>query len=105
MLTMRTAAAAAALMLGSSVLALAQSPTTSPPAAWNGSDWTTGASGASTAPMSTAEREVRRKLESEGYDSITDLRQDKDGWMATARKDGKQVLLDIDNNGKVAITK
>ena len=103
--TIRTAAVAAALVLGSSTLASAQSSATSPSAAWNASDWTLGTSGASTVPMSTAEREVRRKLESEGYDTITDLQQDKDGWMATARKDGKQVLLDIDNDGKVAITK
>ena len=105
MLPMRTAAAAAALVLGSSALVLAQSDAPSPPAAWNAPDWASGPSGPSTAPMTTAEREVRRTLESEGYDSITDLRQDKDGWMATARKNGKQVLLDIDNNGKIAITK
>lgn len=103
MLTMRTAAVAAALILGSS--ALAQSGAASRSATWRATDWTSGTSGASTAPITAAEREVRRKLESEGYDSVTDLRQDKDGWMATARKDGKQVLLDIDNNGKVAVTK
>ena len=105
MMTMHTAAIAAALVFGSSAVAWAQSSATSPPAAWNASDWTRGTSGPSTAPMSAVERDVRRKLESEGYDSITDLQQDKDGWMATARKGGKQVLLDIDNDGNVAVTK
>ena len=100
--TIRTAAVAAALVLGSSTLASAQSSATSPSAPWSTGD---GTSGPSTAPMSAAERDVRRKLESAGYDTITGLQQDKDGWMATARKGGKQVLLDIDNDGNVAVTK
>jgi hypothetical protein len=56
-------------------------------------------------PVSAAERDVRGKLADKGYDTITSLRQDKDGWMATALKDGKQVLLDIDNDGNIAMTK
>jgi hypothetical protein len=107
---MRAAAIAASLVLGSSAAAWAQSSAAaaSPPAAaWNANDGVLGtSSGRSTAPTSAAEeQDMRRKLEREGYDTITDRRRDKDGWMATARKDGKQVLLDIDNDGTVAITK
>jgi hypothetical protein len=47
------------------------------------------------------EADVRKKLESEGYTQVTDIKQDKDGFMAKAMKDGKQVSLDIDSNGMV----
>ena len=52
-----------------------------------------------------AESGIRAKLEREGYSQVSHLKQDKDGWMATAVKDGKQVILDIDNEGNIVVTK
>jgi Peptidase propeptide and YPEB domain len=106
MLMLRTAAVAAVLVFGPLSLVLAQSSTQSPPASSNTTDGPTMTnSGAPWTPTNVTEQEVRKKLESEGYSQISDVKQDKDGYMATAVKDGKQVVLDIDNNGKVAVTK
>jgi hypothetical protein len=102
---MRTTAAAMALILVSSGLALAQSSDPEPSTPRSTGDWSSGASGPSTMPVGAVERDVRGKLADKGYDTITSLRQDKDGWMATALKDGKQVLLDIDHDCNIAVTK
>ena len=104
MLNVKTMAVAAALALGVSGLALAQTSTTQPSkpgtgttAPSTGAPSTTAGSGSSV----MTEADVKQKLEKEGYSQVTDVKKDKDGYTAKAMKGGKQVMLDIDKSGKV----
>jgi hypothetical protein len=37
----------------------------------------------------------------QGYSDVRNIHQDKDGWKATATKNGKQVAVDLDRNGNI----
>lgn len=55
--------------------------------------------------MQMSEQDVKKKLEGEGYSDISDVQKNKDGYMAKAMKDGKQVTLDVDGKGNVSTKK
>jgi hypothetical protein len=61
----------------------------------------TGSSGSSSGAMKLSEQDVRKKVESEGYTNVSDIKQDRNGYTAKAMKGGKEVTLDVDNTGKV----
>jgi hypothetical protein len=48
-----------------------------------------------------ADQEIARRLQAAGYSSVTDIKQDKNGYTASALKDGKRVRVDIDSNGRI----
>jgi hypothetical protein len=107
---MKTLAIAAALAMGVSGLALAQTstptaPSTPPAARSTTQPSTTSGSGSSSATAIHSEADVKQKLESQGYSNVTDVKKDKDGYTAKAMKDGKQVSLDVDNSGKIEMKK
>src|SRR5262249_31523842 len=105
MLNVKTMAIAATLALGVSGLALAQTSTTAPTKPGSGTTApSAGTSSSTTAGSGSSvmtEADVKQKLEKEGYSQVTDVKKDKDGYTAKAMKGGKQVMLDVDKNGKV----
>jgi len=48
-----------------------------------------------------ADQEIARRLQAAGYSSVTDIKQAKNGYTASALKDGKRVKVDIDSNGRI----
>ena len=48
-----------------------------------------------------SDQDVKKKLESVGYSDVTDIKQDKNGYTASAMKNGKRVKVDVDANGKI----
>ena len=109
---LKKASMAAALLLGVSSFALAQtSSTTTTPAPTTGAG-TTGAGMSGTAATGTSgssvmsESQVMRELEQQGYSDIH-LREDtattqKGDWTGTAKKGGKEVNIHVDPSGKVS---
>lgn len=89
-------AAAAALC---ALPALAQTPTTSPlPAPRPGVDTTAPLPGAN----SFTEEQVRERLESNGYASVTALRKDQQGiWRGTAMRNGGTLPVAVDYRGNI----
>lgn len=49
----------------------------------------------------TTEQDVQRTLEQDGYQNVRDIKFTSDGITAKAVKDGKQVSLRLDSNGKI----
>jgi hypothetical protein len=114
----KIAATLAVLVLGTAGIALAQgiAPTTpsSPGAAApdtskslpgtfgtpRGSAETSG-SGSST-PKRMTPADVKEALEQQGYAEVTDVVESTGGFTATAKKDGRQVKLNIDPSGKAS---
>jgi hypothetical protein len=98
--TMRTtlwlAACVATVFLAAASAGLAQStsPSTSSPEA--GTEGT-----ATSPPMTQSEREAQSRLEAAGYTRVRDVKSSKEGTSAKAMKDGKEVELVIDSDGKV----
>jgi hypothetical protein len=87
---MKIALLSAAAMLASGAV-LAQtgaSPTTQPPS-----------SGSQT--MMNSEEQVRTRLQSEGYTQVGDIKREGNGWQAKATKDGRQMTLNIDQQGQI----
>jgi hypothetical protein len=105
MTRLKTIGLLGAALLGASSLAFAQTsttpttpmpaPTTSPSA----NAPSTTMPGSQSARLS--EQDVKKKLEGAGYSSVTGIKPNKDGYTAMAMKNGKQVKVDIDNNGKI----
>jgi hypothetical protein len=68
---------------------------------------TTGSSSSTMTPAPSpqaamrADQEITRRLQAAGYSSVTDIKQDKNGYTASALKDGKRVRIDIDSNGRI----
>ena len=104
---------AAALLFGTSSLALAQAPQPplnagpgpamqSPPPPVQHDTLNparTELSGSSSALMNEAQ--VRQKLETDGYRDVSDIKRDTNGWTAHAMFNGKGLTVDIDNTGKI----
>ena len=51
--------------------------------------------------MTASEQEAQRKLESQGYTHVRDVKSTAEGISAKAMKDGKEVALTIDSSGQV----
>src|ERR1700686_4052639 len=51
----------------------------------------------------TDQAQVKQQLEQQGYTNVQNVRKDKDeaGWTAKAKKDGRQVTVDVDSSGQV----
>jgi protein CpxP len=103
---MKKLAIAAALMMGVSGIALAQtstptSPSAPPAASTTAPPSTTAGSGSSMPSAIHTEADVKQRLEHEGYSQVTDVKKDKDGYTAKAMKGGKQVSVDVDQKGKI----
>lgn len=73
---------------------------------------TTGATSGSTSSSSTttapgpqsamkSEQDVTKRLRADGYSDITGVKQDKNGYTASAMKNGKRVRVAVDANGKI----
>jgi len=107
---------AIALFLGGSPLALATeatppgatAPTTLPSNATGGTtgqstNTTTvpGTSNARSGASAMSETQIKQKLQTEGYSNITGLRQEKGTWVGKAKKDGKEITVDVDQSGRV----
>jgi hypothetical protein len=89
----RLALLTASALIAASPLALAQ--TTSK------SHDTGSAASAQASASVTTETQVKQKIEAAGYNNVTGIKKDHDGWRAEASKNGKQVALDVDRSGKV----
>ena len=79
-------------------------PAVATPTTGSTTDTTTGAA-TTTAPgpqsaMKT-DQDVMKKLQAAGYSDVTDVKQEKNGYTASALKNGKRVKVDIDANGKI----
>jgi hypothetical protein len=61
----------------------------------------TSGSGSST-PKRMTPADVKEALEQQGYDEVTDVVESTGGFTATAKKDGRQVKLNIDRSGKAS---
>jgi cell envelope opacity-associated protein A len=48
-----------------------------------------------------SEQDVTKKLQADGYSDITGVKQDKNGYTASAMKNGKRVKIEIDANGNI----
>src|SRR5436309_15785558 len=96
--TLRLAACAAAVFVAAALPGVAQStspstPTSSPEA---------GAAGPGTSsPMTPSERAAQAKLEAAGYTRVKDVKSTAEGVSAKAMKDGKEMALVVDSNGRV----
>jgi hypothetical protein len=115
MTKLKTVAMIGAMLLGSSALALAQtSPTTTSPSTstTTAPSNTTGATSGSTSSSSTttapgpqsamkSEQDVTKRLRAEGYSDVTGVKQDKNGYTASAMKNGKRVKVEIDADGNI----
>jgi hypothetical protein len=60
-------------------------------------------SGASSTRNAVTETDVRQMLEQRGYTQLN-LREDADGWMGIATKNGRRIMLDIDRHGTIRET-
>jgi putative membrane protein len=106
---------AAALLLGSAGLAMAQS---APPTATTGNH-TSPSVGTSTNPNANAtgdgnaalepgansftEGQARRRIEDRGYTNVDQMHKDQNSiWQAEATKDGRRVRVGVDFHGNVA---
>jgi len=49
----------------------------------------------------TDQAQVKRQLEQQGYINVQDIRKDRTGWIAKAKKGGEQVTVNIDSSGQV----
>lgn len=131
MKTLKTVGLIGAMLVGASTLALAQtsstttmpgastSTTVTPPAGGSHPQTGTSTTAPSTrSPMGAAtngvpgpqtamisSQDVKKRLESAGYSSVTDIKPNKGGYTARAMKGGKKVTVDVDGNGKIAAMK
>jgi periplasmic protein CpxP/Spy len=105
---------AAALLLGSAGLAMAQNtaPSTTTgnqtaPYAGTSADPNANATGAGNASLepganSFTEGQARRRIEDRGYTNVDQLRKDQNSiWQAEAMKDGRRVRVGVDFRGNV----
>ncbi len=84
--TLRLAACAATVFLAATSPGHTQSTSPSTP---------------TSSPMTPSEREAQARLEAAGYTRVRDVKSSPEGISAKAMKDGKEVALVIDSNGKV----
>jgi hypothetical protein len=126
MTKLKTVGLVGAMLLGASPLAFAQtgstmtpgtstSPTVNQPSGASHPQTGTSTTAPSTraAPtspgpqtaMKMSEQDVKKRLQSAGYSSVTDVKPNKDGYSARAMKGGKRVTVDVDGNGKIEAMK
>src|SRR5260221_6506181 len=78
-----------------------------PPAQTQTKGATTGSSSSTTTtapgPQSAmrTDQDVVNRLQAAGYSDVTDVKQDKNGYTASALKNGKRIKVDIDSNGRI----
>ena len=65
-----------------------------------GSAETSGSGSSTTKRMTPAD--VKEALEQQGYADVTDVVESRGGFTATAKKDGREVKLNIDRNGSAS---
>ena len=102
---LKIAAAAAALVLGASAIATAQTSTTPAPSATTSPSATTGSSTSGSGSTMMSESDIKKRLEQQGYSDVK-LKDDassaqKGDWTGTAKKGGKDVSIHVDASGKV----
>jgi hypothetical protein len=88
---------AAALLFGAASLAMAQSQTATDPSG----DHDTSVGAGTPSPVRPSETEIKTKLENAGYSQVRDVKSTAEGFSAKATKQGKEVLLIIDSNGRI----
>ena len=102
MYKLTTSAIAAALLVGASSIAIAQTSPTVPPG--------TGSTNPNSPPASTSSRpaaaalteaQVKQKLEADGYTNVHDLQRGNEGWNAKAMHNGRQVSVAVSNDGRI----
>jgi hypothetical protein len=107
---LKQTAVAAALLLGSAGLAMAQSTapsTNSPPSAGTSANPNANATGDGNAALerganSFTEGQARRRIEDRGYSNVDQLHKDQNSiWQAEATKDGRRVRVGVDFRGNV----
>ena len=99
----------AALLLGISSLAIAQTTTTNPsnaggtnaPAATTGGAATTTPSRSLSGSTNPGEAQIKQKLESSGYSQIQLHENAANQWNGTAMKGGRQVNIQVTPDGSV----
>jgi hypothetical protein len=106
---MKTALTAAAVLLGVSTLAVAQTSPTAPstrPATPAPSGTTTspgtGASGSGSPSISS--EQIKSALEQQGYSQVQ-VKPSSGGHSVTAMKDGKQVKMEVDSSGRATLAR
>ena len=57
--------------------------------------------GSGTSAQVTDQAQVKQQLEQQGYTNVQNIRKDRTGWTAKAKKGGQQVTVNIDSNGQV----
>ena len=60
-----------------------------------------GTTGSGTSAQATDEAQVKQQLEQQGYTNVQNVRKDRTGWTAKAKKDGQQVTVNVDSSGQV----
>jgi hypothetical protein len=55
--------------------------------------------------MKMSEQDVKKRLQSAGYSSVTNVKPSRDGYTARAVKGGKKMTVDVDGNGKIEAMK
>jgi hypothetical protein len=102
---------AAALLLGTAGLAMAQSTapnTNAAPSAGTSANPNANGTGAGNASLekganSFTEGQARRRIEDRGYTNVDQLHKDQNSiWQAEATKDGRRVRVGVDFRGNVA---
>jgi hypothetical protein len=58
-------------------------------------------SGSGTSAQVTDQAQVKQQLEQQGYTNVQNVRKDRTGWTAKAKKDGQLVTVNVDNSGQV----
>jgi hypothetical protein len=101
----RTALTAAAVLLSVSSLALAQTSPTSPSSrpvtpAPSGSTASPGAGGSGSSAGTISGEQIKGALEQHGYSDVQ-VQPGANGHSVTAKKDGRQVRLNVDATGHV----
>ena len=109
-MSLKQTALAAALLLGSAGLAMAQTAapsTNAPPSAGTSANPNANATGAGNAALerganSFTEGQARRRIEDRGYTNVDQLHKDRNSiWQAEAMKDGRRVRVGVDFRGNV----
>ena len=60
-----------------------------------------GTAGSGTSAQVTDQAQVKQRLEQQGYTNVQNVRKDRMGWTAKAKKDGQQVTVNVDNSGQI----
>jgi hypothetical protein len=103
MLVLPTVTVAAAFLAVLPGLALGQSGPVSPSASPSATSGPAQSISDAAMALPTNAEQVRRRLERDGYREVQNLRPDGDAWIATARKNGKEVMLVLDSHNRIEV--